>query len=359
MIRNATQLFGELLRSPELRKIDFKRDQYLLDTETLKSDFVKDVLCMANAFGDDAYILLGVKAEKGRRREIVGISHHHDSSNLETIVNSVIEEPIQFEYYPVKYQGRECALIYIPRSKAKPHRPRKDYGKLKKHVFYTRRSSGNREASIQEIREMCIETMQISDIAHRKMRVSPHIVDELKDMSLDDRKLAMFNMLKRITKKIGLEHYDLIFSSLKESEPILALVNMPSDKLISEYAILMHPWTAKGDDILYSRRRVIEEPFITMRISPKIRNRVEKSSLVHISYKSFYTKALEKWPYSSTGYWFANKWTEPWGIVIKWEDKILRTKRTKYEFFLSDVSSVEEMRDRIEKLLSWVKDKIM
>lgn len=90
------KLFEALLGSGEQRKTDFKRDQYRLDNENLKSQFVKDILCMANAPGDDGYIVLGVKSEKGKPGQVIGISNHHDSADLAGIVNSVVEAPIQF-----------------------------------------------------------------------------------------------------------------------------------------------------------------------------------------------------------------------------------------------------------------------
>ena len=201
MISNVKQLFAELLKATELRKVDFKGEQYRLDNDHFKSLFVKDILCMANAPGDDAYILLGVKSEKGKPRKIVGFPTHQDSSNLEAIANSIIEEPIQFEYYPLTYQGKECAVLHIPPSRAKPHWPKKTYGVLKEHVFYTRRASGNREASIAEIREMFLTTIRISDIAPRKAKSSPHVLDEMGDMDLADREIAMHKMLKSIAPK--------------------------------------------------------------------------------------------------------------------------------------------------------------
>lgn len=155
-MNKAEKTFTMLIKSTEVRKTDFKKTQYLLDNENLKSKFVKDILCMANAPGKDGYILLGVREEKGRPREVVGISCHHDSSELEQIVNGVVEEPIQFEYIPLTHEGRECALFHIPRSKSGPHWPKRDYGVLKKNVFYTRRASGNREASLKEVRDMFV-----------------------------------------------------------------------------------------------------------------------------------------------------------------------------------------------------------
>ena len=51
MKESTTELFETLLKSTEIRKIDFKTDQYKLDTEHLKSKLVKDILCIANTSG--------------------------------------------------------------------------------------------------------------------------------------------------------------------------------------------------------------------------------------------------------------------------------------------------------------------
>jgi len=304
-VEDVAQLFNELLKVTEIRKIDYKRDQYRLDNNTLKSKFIKDVLCIANAPGDDGYIVLGVKSERGKPRAVVGISTHYDSSDLEQLVNSKIESPIHLDYYPLKYKGLDCALIHIPQSKARPHWPKDDFHDLKKHVFYTRRASGNRDATMPEIRDMFIETLRVSETATRKMKASPHVIDELADMSLDERENAMFNMLKRVAKNIGFKKYVLVMrSSLRSPKPICALINMPSSKLISEYAVFMYPWTPERDVIRYSSQGVLERsPYAaSINIGPKTRERLSVSSPIHVSYKNINTKALEKWPLFSTGY---------------------------------------------------------
>lgn len=375
MITDATLLFESLLKTTEVKEIDFKRSQYRFDNDILKSEFIKDILCMANAPGSDSHILLGVESEKGKPREVVGISHHYDSSNLEAIVNGVIDPPIQFEYYPLNYQGNECALLHIPKSKAKPHWPKRDYGKLERHIVYTRRSSGNREASIQEIREMCVETMQLSDIAHRKIRVSPHVVDELRDMSLDDRKVAMYKILKSITPKLHLIKYYPLTATYVTGQAG-ALVTHTTEKAVNEYCIVMYPWTAKRDNVIRTHWRI--ESFIKGTQSTKfrfpIRKRLEGSALVHISYKSIFTKALEKGYDTRLDflYKFANALDEPWGKIIKWETdipikyeynatkkfKISYQKKARYEFFLPNVTSKAELLDHLEKLLVWVDSNI-
>jgi hypothetical protein len=379
MITDTTSLFESLLKTTEVKKIDFKGSQYRLENDVLKSEFVKDILCMANASGDEGYILLGVKSEKGQPREVVGISDHHDSSALEAIVNGVIDPPIQFEYHPIKYKGKECALLHIPNSKAKPHWSKRDYGKLKRRVIYTRRSSGNREASIQEIRAMFVETMQLSDIAQRKVKLSPHVVDELRDMSLDSRRAAMYQMLKSVAKKVGLVHYRSIKSiSTYSPNQLFTLATSISDKPAHIYTIFMYPWSAKLDDITWARSIIgrVRSGFIRTNLKVSLRDSLKESTLVHIAYKDIYTKALESRYNTLLGRLalFANAWQEPWGKIIKWEEKNLEVgekikrgkkqlltsylKKASYEFFVPNLTSTAELQERLEKLLAWVDSNI-
>lgn len=376
MASSIKELFADLLALTEVRKVDYKRDQYLLANENSKSEFIKDIVCIANAPGDDGYILLGVESDKGKPREVVGISNHYDSSDLEAIVNGVIDPPIQFEYYPLNYKGAECAIFHIPKSKAKPHWPKRDYGILSKNIVYTRRSSGNREASIQEIREMCVETMQFSDIAHRKIRVSPHIVDELRDMNLDDRTMAMYEILKSITSKLHLRNYYPLTADYITGQAGALVINI-NNKMVNNYCIAMYPWSAKRDDIIWTYRHIgnLIEGARSTKLSSKIKTRLKESTLVHISYKNIYTKALEKGNYVRLTHFleFANAWNEPWGKIIKREEQIpmiiqddatrkfqtTYQKKAKYEFFIDNVTSKAELQDRLEKLLTWMNDNII
>jgi hypothetical protein len=365
MINDVNQLFTQLLKATELRKVDFKRDQYLLNNDGSKSEFIKDIVCMANAPGGEGYLCLGVKSEKGKPRAVHGVSHHHDSSDLEAIVNGVINEPIHFEYYPLTYQSNTCALIYIPTSKAKPHWPNKNYGVLKKHIIYTRRASANREASLQEIREMCIETIRVSDIADRKAKSSSHVIDEFADFDLDKRKFIMYKTLKRIAPRLMLTKYNLIKRTpYRTTYLICALLSHQGRKGAREYAVFMYPWIAKRDDIISSYRNIeelISGPKKYTGITAATRARIKESMLIHVSYKNLYTKAIEKTIYSSISYQFANEWNEIWGRVIKWEGDVLQlvgpaihhTKKSKYEFFLANVTSKAELKERLEKLIDW------
>ena len=268
------------------------------------------------------------------------------------------EAPIQFEYHTIRYKGKECAIIHIPNSIGRPHWPKKDFGILKKKVFYTRRASGNTEASIQEIRQMCMETVRISDIVKQKVKVSHHVVDELAILGMDERKSTMYVMLKSITPKIGLKNYrSMVSSFFSKKETEFALVGSYSDKAKREYSIFMYPWSVKKQDIVWSRNKVQNfiSPHRTNKLSGKEKERLKISTLIHVAYKNIYTSALEKWYYD--GFLrFANEMKESWGKVIKWEEH--SGTKEKYEFFMTNVSSKEELKDRLEKLLDWVEKNV-
>lgn len=351
------KLFEALLQSDETRKNDFKREQYRLDNESLKSTFVKDIVCMANAPGGDGYIVLGVKNEKGKPRKVIGISGHHDSADLAGIVNGVIEAPIQFEYHAIKYKGRECAIIHVPSSIGRPHWSKRDFGILRKHVFYTRRASGNTEASMEEIRQMCMQTIRLSDDVKQKAKVSSHVIDELATLDMDERKSRMYKMLKSISPKIGLKNYrSIVYRYLSGMDTKGALIGSYSDKEKHEFVVFMYPWSAKMEDIIWSRNRVknILSPRSTLRVRSKEKERMKVSTLIHIAYKNIYTSALENRHYDFES--FTNEIKESWGKVMKWKEYVGR--KEKHEFFMSNVSSEEELKERLVQLIEWAKENI-
>lgn len=354
-----SRLFEALLQSDEIRKIDFKREQYRLEGEVLKSKFIKDILCMANAPGGDGYIVLGVKSEKGKAREVIGVSNHYDSADLAGIVNGVVEAPIQFEYHAVRYKGRECAIIHVPSSIGRPHWAKRDFGILKKHVFYTRRASGNAEASVEEIRQMCMQTIRLSDIAAQKAKVSRHVVDELVTLNLDARRSRMYEMLNSISREIGLSDYRLMVSRyLGKERANGALISRRSERGRYEFVVGMYPWAVKIRDIHIFRGKV--ERFMdssmtsTSRLTRREKERVGQSTLVHVAYKSIRISGLEDRPYGV--YVFANEMNESWGKIVKWQNYFL--KNEKYEFFMQNVSSKDELKERLMQSIEWAEKNI-
>ena len=144
------------------------------------------------------------------------------------------------------------------------------------------------------------------------------------------------------------------YSTKKETE--FALVGSYSDKAKREYSIFMYPWSVKMWDIFWSRNKI--EDFSSKHRTRKLRfqerERLKISTLIHVAYKNIYTSALENKYYKFLR--FANEMKESWGKVIKWE-KYSGTEE-KYEFFMPNVSSKEELKDRLEKLLEWVEKNV-
>ena len=115
-----------------------------------------------------------------------------------------------------------------------------------------------------------METIRISDIAKDKAKVSHHVVDELATLSMDERKIKMYEMLKSIVPKIGLRNYrSMVHSFYSNKETQFALVGSYSDKAEREYSIFMYPWSVKMQDIIWSRNKV--ENFISPHRTNKLR----------------------------------------------------------------------------------------
>jgi hypothetical protein len=83
------QLFETLLNKTEGEGLDFKSEQYKLDTEEQKAEFIKDILAFANAWKtSDAYIICGIIEKDGRADQIKGVNLHLKDKNLQQLVCS-------------------------------------------------------------------------------------------------------------------------------------------------------------------------------------------------------------------------------------------------------------------------------
>jgi hypothetical protein len=187
-------LFEILLRESEGQCYDFKRDQYLLDNDVLKGEFVKDILAFANSWRmSDAYILIGVNENKrvGGRCTVVGISNHHDDATLQQIVNGSTNKPVAFHYSAFHYQGKEIGIIRIPKQ-PRAFCLRKALGKLAPNIVYYRQGSSTATALPDEIASMVssdssaptpVIKLSFLDTKTNKL------IDDQYDLKVSDRKL--------------------------------------------------------------------------------------------------------------------------------------------------------------------------
>lgn len=150
------QLVQSLLFEEESTNLDFKRDQYKFTdaTEAEKSELLKDILAFANAFRRaDAFIVIGVKDQKGQGKSLVGVDELLDDAQLQQFVNSKTQKPLSFSYRNLTFRETNISIIQIP-VQERPFYISKDYGRLKKNVVYIRRGSATDEATPDEILTM-------------------------------------------------------------------------------------------------------------------------------------------------------------------------------------------------------------
>jgi hypothetical protein len=67
-------------------------------TDAEKSELLKDVLAMANAWREtNAHI--GIAERAGGQPDVVGIGEHLDDADLQQFINSKTNRPVQFSYF--------------------------------------------------------------------------------------------------------------------------------------------------------------------------------------------------------------------------------------------------------------------
>lgn len=162
----------------ESTDLDFKQSQYPFAgaTDHQKSELLKDILAMANAYrSEPGYILIGFKDQPPHPAEVVGISSsdHIDDAVLQQFVRSKVDPILEFQYEERLFDGKHIAIIKVPKQ-ARPFAPNKDYGKLKKNVVYVRRGSSTDEASMSEMSKMTLADAGAS----RAVQVDLQIDDE-------------------------------------------------------------------------------------------------------------------------------------------------------------------------------------
>ncbi len=155
-------LIESLLFQEEDTTLDFKRDQYRFVKASYdeKSELLKDILTFSNAWRrSDAFILIGVEKEQGKKGVIRGVSEHFDDADLQQFVNSKTQRPVTFNYRAVEIQGEQIGVIHIPLQK-RPIYLLKDYGKLRKGEVWIRRGSSSVVADPDEVSQMGVSTVE-------------------------------------------------------------------------------------------------------------------------------------------------------------------------------------------------------
>jgi hypothetical protein len=184
--------FESFLFRGECDSLDFKRDQYPFpknDKDT-KSELLKDILAMANAWRNEtAYILIGVQ-NNGFPKTVVGCEDHFDDAILQQFVTEKTNRPVRFSYYESTIQSRPVGVIEIP-IQERPVFLHRRYGVVEANTVYVRRGSATAIASPDEIAAMGVSgsdetggnlSLSFAEVESRKLlgnqtTIEPIVVD--------------------------------------------------------------------------------------------------------------------------------------------------------------------------------------
>lgn len=153
------QKLEELIKAGESEKLDYKQD-FVLDTETKKKEFVKDVTAIANSKGGRGYLIFGVT---DKTRKVVGVSEKHPSEEtVFQVISTRCDPPVPVRYEKLNFRGKAVIVLTIFKSSQRPHQI------LQTGTFYLRRGSTTDIARRYEIASMlqdnglvCYETTPI------------------------------------------------------------------------------------------------------------------------------------------------------------------------------------------------------
>jgi hypothetical protein len=122
--------------------------------DRIKAELLKDVLAMANAWGEgDAYILIGAQEVPGHVATITPITEHLDDAALQQFVNEKTNRPILFSYAELQADGQQVAALRISKQQ-RPFFLKKPFGGLLANTVYLRRGSSTDVADPDEVHRM-------------------------------------------------------------------------------------------------------------------------------------------------------------------------------------------------------------
>ncbi|MGL4738244.1 MAG: AlbA family DNA-binding domain-containing protein [Cellulosilyticaceae bacterium] len=140
------QKVKQLLKKEEGFKLDFKQ-KLLIEQESDKKEFAKDVIAIANTPGGRGYILFGIE---DRTKKIVGLESipEHVEERLQQIVGHRSRPPVPIAWETVSIGSKIVGVLTIYKSMQIPHQM------LGIGAFYVRRGSTTDVATRHEIATM-------------------------------------------------------------------------------------------------------------------------------------------------------------------------------------------------------------
>lgn len=130
--------------------LDFKLKLYDWSETNGKSDFISDVICLANSNAkEDRYIITGVKVKPNGERIIEGIepSDAKDSAVYQELITENVEPSLSIDFKIIEYDGKHFGIFRIYGCEDRPYLAKKKYGNLESGYIKVRRGSRNTNIS--------------------------------------------------------------------------------------------------------------------------------------------------------------------------------------------------------------------
>ena len=159
----------------ENTSLDFKAEEYGKNNYEL----IKDVMSMANAHTNEKkYIVVGVKDNPNKDREIIGLKNISDQAILENIIQENIEPIVYFKYYKYEFKGKMLGIIEIGNNRNRPYMMKKDNASLKKGDSWIRKGSRQSRVVREDIDKMIQERLSYIDTKEIKIGIGNNFEKE-------------------------------------------------------------------------------------------------------------------------------------------------------------------------------------
>ena len=169
----------ELCLRGESSSLDYKKEQYLFANaeDEKKTELLKDILAMANAFrSDTAYILIGVTQLKDGTGAITGIpkSVFIDDAHLQQFIDGKVNRRVVFQTYSVCIpdESNIIQVIEIPIQMSRPYELKKQFASIPKNIVYLRVGSSTRIATNDDIAKMGADNAKRSKLPQFEITLS-------------------------------------------------------------------------------------------------------------------------------------------------------------------------------------------
>lgn len=266
-------LFEQLMSQRESSILDFKTEQYKIfkkqcqpnNEKKQTSEFIKDILCMANnPRRGSAYIIIGIKEDpKTLKRDYIGCNEILEEANIQEILKNNITPMVTVEYYPFTYTGDKYIKNMYQIYEIKPVKVNEPY-KCKKNIdnildkekVYCRDGSRNAEADntqidrIKEWGKSIQEDYEINDINKIEMEKLKNIYTNINNSNvhvllIDSVENIDEDIIKYMTnikwdliidfdsKSKSQGFYKKVYSKLSEKQSIKELID--KDTIIEDH----------------------------------------------------------------------------------------------------------------------------